>query len=114
MEKGKRSAVLRTRRLSGKMLRFLIDEEDETLRELAHASESGRAAKTLVKQGALRITLVAINKGTTPAPASGGRPGKYSDASWLFRACNGQRNRRPSYRQRGDTPGWTHPCGKGA
>ena len=60
MEKRKRSAVLRTRRLSGKMLRFLIDAEDETLREFAEASKTGRAAKTLVKQGPLRIILVAF------------------------------------------------------
>lgn len=64
MEKKKKSAVLRTRRLSGKMLRFLVDAEDETLREFADASKTGRAAKTLVKQGPLRITLVALKSGT--------------------------------------------------
>jgi quercetin dioxygenase-like cupin family protein len=64
MQKEKKSAVLRTRRLSGRRLTFLIGEEDETLRELAATSESGRAAKTLVKQGSLRITLVALKKGT--------------------------------------------------
>lgn len=68
MKTRNRSAVLRTRRLSGKMLRFLIDAEDETLREFAQASKTGRAAKTLVKQGALRITLVALKKGTTLPP----------------------------------------------
>jgi quercetin dioxygenase-like cupin family protein len=68
MEKRNKSAVLRTRRLSGKMLRFLIDAEDETLREFAGASKTGRAGKTLVKQGPLRITLVAIKKGTTLPP----------------------------------------------
>lgn len=67
MEKRKRSAVLRTRRLSGKMLRFLIDAEDETLREFAEASKTGRAAKTLVKQGPLRIILVAFKRGTSLA-----------------------------------------------
>jgi quercetin dioxygenase-like cupin family protein len=68
MKKEKKSAVLRTRRLSGKMLRFLIDAEDETLREFAQASKTGRAGKTLVKQGALRITLVALKKGTALPP----------------------------------------------
>lgn len=64
MEKGKKSAVLRTRRLSGKLLTFLLREEDETLRQFAAAAKTGRAAKTLVKQGPLRITLVAFKKGT--------------------------------------------------
>jgi quercetin dioxygenase-like cupin family protein len=68
MEKRKKSAVLRTRRLSGKMLRFLIDAEDETLHEFAESSKSGRAAKTLVKQGPLRVTLVALRKGTALPP----------------------------------------------
>ena len=68
MKNEKRSAVLRTRRLSGKVLRFLIDAEDETLREFADASKSGRAAKTLVKQGPLRVTLVALKGGTALPP----------------------------------------------
>lgn len=45
------------------MLTFLIASEDETLREFAASSKSGRAGKTLVKQGPLRITLVALKKG---------------------------------------------------
>jgi quercetin dioxygenase-like cupin family protein len=64
VEKAKKSAVLRTRRLSGKLLAFLLREEDETLRQFAAASKTGRAAKTLIKQGLLRITLVALKKGT--------------------------------------------------
>jgi quercetin dioxygenase-like cupin family protein len=60
----KRSAVLRTRRLSGKVLTFLLAAEDDTLREFADGSETGRAGKTLVKEGSLRITLVALKKGT--------------------------------------------------
>jgi quercetin dioxygenase-like cupin family protein len=68
MEKAKKSAVSRTRRLSGKMLTFLIFAEDETLREFAETSETGRAAKTLMKQGPLRITLVALKKGTVLPP----------------------------------------------
>jgi hypothetical protein len=81
VEKRKRSAVLRTRHLSGKMLRFLIDAEDETLRESAEASKTGRAAKTLVKQGPLRITLVALQERHEPGLASGSRPGQYSNSS---------------------------------
>lgn len=55
--------VQRTRRLAGRMLTFLLQAEDDTLREFAAASKSGRAAKTLVKQGAQRITLVALKHG---------------------------------------------------
>jgi quercetin dioxygenase-like cupin family protein len=64
MTEEKRSNVRRTRRLSGSLLTFLLAAEDETLHELEEFSESGRAAKTLVKQGAMRITLVALRKGT--------------------------------------------------
>ena len=56
--------VERTRRLSGRMLAFLLGAEDDTLREFAKASKSGRAAKTLIKQGPLRITLIALTRGT--------------------------------------------------
>jgi quercetin dioxygenase-like cupin family protein len=68
MKKAKRSAVARTRRLSGEMLTFLIFAEDETLRQFAQTSEAGRAAKTLMKQESLRITLVALKKGTVLQP----------------------------------------------
>lgn len=64
MQEEKKSSVLRTRRLSGKVLAFLLGAEDDTLRELAESSKTGRAAKTLIKQGPLRITLVAMRKGT--------------------------------------------------
>ena len=55
---------LRTHEISGKVLRFRLSEEDERLREPAAASKSGRAGKTLVKEGPLRITQVALRKGT--------------------------------------------------
>ena len=64
MEEVKKSAVLRSRRLSGKLLTFSFGEEDETLRQFAAVSTTGRAAKTMIKQGPLRITLVALRKGT--------------------------------------------------
>ena len=60
----KRSSVLRTRRLSGKVLTFMLGAEDDTLREFAEDSKIGRSGKTLVKEGSLRITLVALKKGT--------------------------------------------------
>jgi len=59
--------VERTRRLSGRTLTFLLGAEDDTLQEFAEASKSGRAAKTLVKEGSLRITLVALTGGTSLA-----------------------------------------------
>ena len=60
----KKSSVLRTRRMSGEVLSFLLGAEDDTLREFAADSETGRSGKTLVKEGPLRITLVALKKGT--------------------------------------------------
>jgi quercetin dioxygenase-like cupin family protein len=60
--------VQRTRRLAGRALTFLLGAEDDTLREFARASKNGRAAKTLVKEGPLRITLVALTQGTSLPP----------------------------------------------
>ena len=57
--------VQRTRRLAGRMLTFLLQAEDDTLREFAAVAPTGRAAKTLVKQGAQRITLVALRRGAS-------------------------------------------------
>jgi quercetin dioxygenase-like cupin family protein len=62
--RGRKSAVLRVRRLAGKRLTFMLGAEDDTLREFAEDSKTGRAGKTLVKEGPLRITLVALKKGT--------------------------------------------------
>ena len=59
-----KSSVLRARRLSGKVLSFMLDAEADTLAEFADDSKTGRAGKTLVKEGSLRITLVALKKGT--------------------------------------------------
>ncbi|HXH62843.1 MAG TPA: hypothetical protein VNG95_01600 [Gemmatimonadales bacterium] len=56
--------VERTRRLSGRMLAFLLGAEDDTLREFAKAAKSGHAAKTLIKQGPLRITLISLTRGS--------------------------------------------------
>jgi quercetin dioxygenase-like cupin family protein len=62
--KEKKSSVLRARRLSGKVLTFLLGAEDDALREFADDSKTGRAGKTLVKEDSLRITFVALKKGT--------------------------------------------------
>jgi quercetin dioxygenase-like cupin family protein len=55
---------LRTHEMSGQLLRFRLAAEESRLREQAAASKAGRAAKTLVKEGSLRITQVALRKGT--------------------------------------------------
>src|SRR5690349_5684467 len=66
--RGGKSAVRRVRRLAGKRLTFMLGAEDDTLREFAEDSKTGRAGKTLVKDGPLRITLVALKKGTVLPP----------------------------------------------
>jgi quercetin dioxygenase-like cupin family protein len=45
------------------MMFFWLPQEDNALRERANRSASGRAAATLVKQGGLRVALVALRKG---------------------------------------------------
>lgn len=59
------SAYERTRRLRGKVLAFLLDREGEALALRAQSATSGRAAKTLVKEGPLRVTLVTLRAGTS-------------------------------------------------
>lgn len=58
------STYSRTHQLSGQTLQFLLKAEDDALRGRADSARSGRAAKTLVKEGRLRVTLVALKKGT--------------------------------------------------
>lgn len=64
MELKRAPSYLRTHRLRGKVLTFLLGAEESELQERAASSKSGRAAKTLVKEGPIRITLVALTKGT--------------------------------------------------
>lgn len=54
---------LKSHRLSGKQLQFRLAEEQDTLFARAKESKVGRTAKTLVKEGPLRLTLVALRKG---------------------------------------------------
>jgi hypothetical protein len=58
---------LKTHKISGKQLHFRLTEEQETLLQRAKVATSGRTAKTLVKDGPLRITLVAMRKGARMA-----------------------------------------------
>lgn len=68
MQQGKKPAYLRTHRLRGKVLQFILRAEDDELRERAESSRSGRVAKTLLKEGPLRVTLLALGKGTALQP----------------------------------------------
>lgn len=54
---------LKTHTLSGAALSFSLPSEDAALRERASTASSGRAAKTLVKEGPLRVTLIALRRG---------------------------------------------------
>lgn len=56
---------LKTHRLSGKELRFDLSAEQAALLERAKEGRTGRTAKTLVKEGPLRMTLVALRKGSS-------------------------------------------------
>jgi quercetin dioxygenase-like cupin family protein len=58
-----RHTYLRTHRLSGNILSLDTAAEELGLREQAARSKAGRAAKTLVKEGKLRVTLVVLQKG---------------------------------------------------
>jgi len=53
---------LRTHRIGGDVLRVLLAFEESRLQELAASSPGGRAGKTLVKEGSLRVTQLALLK----------------------------------------------------
>lgn len=63
MQQKDQPAYLKTHRIRGDHLAFLLQEEEETLLENARSSNTGRTAKTLVKDGRLRLTLVALRGG---------------------------------------------------
>ena len=60
-----KSTYARSHRLSGIRLEFLLKAEDDALRERAATASSGRAAKTLAKEGRLRATLIALERGAS-------------------------------------------------
>lgn len=60
-----KSAYERTQRLRGPALAFRLDHEGKALGERARDAAAGRAGKTLAKEGALRITLVALRAGAS-------------------------------------------------
>lgn len=57
-----------SRPLSGGVLLFDLGEEDSIARSSPALTRSGRTARTLVKEGALRITLVVLGPGGEMAP----------------------------------------------
>jgi quercetin dioxygenase-like cupin family protein len=54
---------LKTHKISGKQVHFRLREEVEAQLKRAREARTGRTSKTLVKEGPLRITLVALRKG---------------------------------------------------
>lgn len=56
---------VRTHSIGGKVLTFDLKSNHADLMERARTAEAGRTAKTLVKEGPLRITLVALKQGVT-------------------------------------------------
>ena len=61
----KKHTYLKTHTISGRVLRIDLTAEDARLHAQAATSKSGRAAKTLVKEGPIRVTQVALRKGTS-------------------------------------------------
>jgi quercetin dioxygenase-like cupin family protein len=59
---------LQTHRLHGEILQFAVDAEESALRAAAGSSGVGRAAKTLVKAGPLRITMAALRRDAVLEP----------------------------------------------
>ena len=55
---------LKTHTVSAKELRFSLAQEQKALLARARDSRTGRTAKTLVKEGSLRMTLVALRRGS--------------------------------------------------
>ena len=56
------------RTLASDALRFRLEEEQARLNDPALLERSGRNARTLVKQGSLRVTLVRVGAGGKIAP----------------------------------------------
>jgi quercetin dioxygenase-like cupin family protein len=56
-------SYLKAHRLAGAVVTLDLQEEEAKLWALATTAASGRAAKTLLKQGRIRLTLVALRRG---------------------------------------------------
>ena len=64
----KQHVGLRGRKLQSKLLTFQLDAQDDELRARSKDAADGLASRTLVKQGPLRITQVALRKGAALEP----------------------------------------------
>lgn len=51
----------KTHRLQADVMGFLLDMEADELQERAARSSNGRASKTLVKEGRLRVTVISLS-----------------------------------------------------
>ena len=56
-------SYLQTHQMSGDLLRFHLNDEASACMEQAKGSPQGRAAKTLVREGQLRLTVLALRQG---------------------------------------------------
>ncbi len=65
---------LRTHQLQGAVLKFGLRSEIEALQRRVPSSKAGRAAKTLVKEGPIRVTLVALPRGVALREHRAGGP----------------------------------------
>lgn len=65
MPEKKRPAVLKDRQLKAKVLEFGLHEEMLPLLKRVKGNKSKRTAKTLVKEGPLRILVIALDAGGT-------------------------------------------------
>ena len=61
----KTSTYSKTHQLSGNLLSFALNSEAEELQKQAASTKAGHTAKTLVKEGALSVTLVALRAGSS-------------------------------------------------
>lgn len=63
MPEQEKPAVLKTRSLKADVMQFSVQEEMLQLVQSVAGSKSKRAAKTLVKEGPLRVLIVALDAG---------------------------------------------------
>lgn len=59
------ATYLRTHTLEAELLAFMLDHEGNLITQQARESTSGRTAKTIVKEGPLRVTVVGLRNGVT-------------------------------------------------
>jgi quercetin dioxygenase-like cupin family protein len=65
MSETKGHEYLRSHEISGDALRFNLEEESAAILKAAKAEATGHIAKTLVKEGPLRVVLLGLRAGST-------------------------------------------------